>query len=140
MSSADQAPTFRMENAPRFGAATERMIEGGVVTQAPTFSGGRPADAPLPPPRFDAPPDPRATSQQGEPRVTGTYGAAMVPDASKPGWQRSLDTALASVGGSIEGLVKKVRAQPPAIQYAVVATIGLGAVLVLVLLVVLVLR
>ncbi|MFO0589577.1 MAG: protein kinase [Polyangiaceae bacterium] len=138
--SADQAPTFRMDNAPRFGSSTERMIEGGVLTAAPTFSGGRPPDAPPPPPRFDAPPDPRATSQQGEPRVTGTYAAAMVPDGGKPGWQRSLDTALASVGGSIEGLVKKVRAQPPAIQYAVVATIGLVVLLVLVLVVVLVLR
>ncbi len=129
----DQAPTFRME-PPRFGAATERMLgQDAMAVQ----SSGRPPEGP----RFEAQMDPmRATSQQGEPRVTGTFQAAMLPAGAKPAWQASLDKALATVGAFVEGLVRKVRAQPPPIQYAVVATIGLTVLLLFVVFVVLVFR
>jgi serine/threonine-protein kinase len=144
LGSQDHAPTFRLE-PPRFGAATERMmgqdarsVQSVARGELPT---GRLPDAAMAAPRFDASSDGlRATSQQGEPRVTGTFQAAMVPAGPKPGWQESLDRALASVGAFVEGLVRKVRAQPPPVQYAVLATIGLTVLLMLVLFVVLVFR
>ena len=92
---------------------------------------GAPGLPPAEAPRFGSPPEPRAT---------GTYHAATLPATVKPGWQQSLDRALASVGGVVEGLVKKVRAQPPPVQYAVVGTIGIVAVLLVVLFLVLVFR
>ncbi|MBK8255847.1 MAG: protein kinase [Polyangiaceae bacterium] len=94
----------------------------GVPTQ-PAPSGGEA-------PRFGPPPEPRAT---------GTFQAASAPLA-KPGWQTSLDGALSSVGALLESLVKKVRAQPPPIQYAVLGAGGVAALLVVVLFFVLVFR
>lgn len=143
LGSPDQAPTFRLE-PPRFGGATERMLgqdARAVQSAARDVATGRPPDGPSSVQRFDAPPDPlRATAQQGEPRATGTFQAAMAPAGAKPGWQQALDKALASASAFVEGLVRKVRAQPQPIQYAVLGTIGLTVVLVLVLLVVLVFR
>jgi hypothetical protein len=92
---------------------------------------GAPPPPPAEPPRFGAP---------IEPRTTGTYQAATLPATMKPGWQQALDRALASVGGVGEGLVKKVRAQPAPVQYAVLGTIAVVVVLVVVLFFVLVLR
>lgn len=132
--SADQAPTFRLE-PPRFGAATERMLGQDSRAVQPIASGGASAASP---PRFDAPVDPLLAAQKVEPRTTGTY-SAVVP-AAKPGWQVSLDKALTTVGGFVEDLARKVKAQPPPIRYAILATGALCVILLFVLFVVLVFR
>lgn len=100
-------------------AETLRSVQGG------------PPPGPVEPPRYGSMP---------EPRVTGTYQAAALPETTKPAWQQSLDRALASVGGAVEGLVKKVRAQPTPVQYAVIGTIVVVGVLLVVLVFVLVFR
>ena len=134
MISADQAPTFRLE-PPRFGAATERML-GQDARAVQAVAGSGPGGAPAPP-RFDAP-DPMMPGPMIEPRAAGTFGA-VVP-AAKPGWQVSLDRALATVGGFVEDLVRRVKAQPPPIRYAILATGALCVILLLVLFAVLVFR
>ncbi|MEZ4298749.1 MAG: serine/threonine-protein kinase [Polyangiaceae bacterium] len=145
-------------DAPSFGAATHRLLGPDAMAAQSVVIGpgamGPPRvaetlrsahEAPL------GPPPPPSPSQSGaaepprfgpppEPRATGTYAAATVPLATKPGWQASLDRALASVGGLVEQLVKKVRAQPPPVQYAILGAGGLAVALVLVLLVVLIFR
>jgi serine/threonine-protein kinase len=147
----ERANTFRME-APRFGAGTERMlgpdarVAQGVGQEAPSGAGapdtlhsGLRFDAPQEAPRFEMPKDAPRFDAAIEPRKTGTH-AAVAPPGDKPAWQQSLDKALATVGGFVEGLVRKVRAQPPPIQYAVLATVILAALLIVVLFIVLLAR
>jgi hypothetical protein len=137
--------------APRF-AGTERML-GSDARSAQTLGQDSPSgvgvpDAARSAPRFDAPPEvprfempmeaPRFDAAAIEPRQTGTHAAVAPP--AKPAWQQSLDKALATVGAFVEGLVRKVRAQPPPIQYAVLATVILAALLIVVLLIVLLAR
>lgn len=91
----------------------------------------------LEPPRYEAGAEPRPGPGTG---ITGQHPAANLAPAAKPAWQQALDKALAAVGGFVEGLVRKVRAQPPAVQYAVLGTIGLVVLLLAVLFFVLVTR
>ena len=140
-----RAHTFRLDTM-RFGASTDRIlgtearaVQGlaeaaiGPARSSETLRSaqGLPPAPPPEPPRFGPPPEPRATGQ---------HPAAVLPAPVKPGWQQALDGALTSVGGSIEGIVKKVRAQPPPVQYAVLAAIGLVVLLVVVLFFVLIFR
>ena len=140
-----RANTFRLDTM-RFGASTERMLGGdaravqGMVDGVPVPGRtaetmrsvqGLPPAPPPEPPRFGPPPEPRAT---------GTYAAAVVPATMKPAWQQSLDRALTSVGGLVETTVRKVRAQPPPVQYAVLGAIAFAGLLVVVLFVVLIFR
>jgi eukaryotic-like serine/threonine-protein kinase len=109
-------------------AAPPRVAE--TLRSAPGVA--TPAPGALPPP----PAEPPRFGPSVEPRATGTYPVATV----KPAWQQALDRALTSVGGVVEGLVKKVKAQPPPVQYAVVGTIGIVVLLLLVLFLVLIFR
>ncbi len=106
-------------------AAPPRITE--TLRSPPGSSPGASAE----PPRFGVPPEPRAT---------GAYPAATLPATVKPGWQQSLDRALASVGGVVEGLIKRVKTQPPPVQYAVLGTIGIVVLLLVVLFFVLIFR